>query len=68
MIFKLKPPGRSFIFKSYFNIIYEIFYYKKANLSMIFVKFMKTIDKSLNKNYNIKKSYSVISIINCKLK
>lgn len=53
MIFKLKPPGRSFIFKSYFNVIYEIFYYKKANLSMIFVKFMKTIAKSLNKNYNI---------------
>ena len=55
MIFKLKLPGRSFIFKSYFNIITEIFYYKKANLSMIFEKFVKTIAKNLNKNYNIKK-------------
>ena len=52
MIFKLKLPGRSFIFKSYFNIITEIFYYKKANLSMIFEKFVKIVVKNTKISYN----------------
>jgi len=56
MKFKLKPPGRSFIFKSYSNIMLKYFITKKCICQRFLKKIVKTIAKILNKNYNRKKA------------